>query len=948
MGKVNSDSVGLSLISLLWLIFFARILNGQYVFFLDDLKIIYYPLEVAYSGFQHAGQLPLWSPLFGFGQPLLAWGQLGFFTPLHFILRALWVQPINLLQISTVAYFFLGLTGFYTLLRQQRLSPLPAALGAIVFTFSGFNIGHLNHVNFYVGTMVLPWLLLAIATFIRRPSLPRAATMSLAASAIALSSQPQVTLYMFTIAAIYGSALLLAHLPPAKKTPYLVTSIGLALWGALLSFLISSLAILPLAEFMPQTDRAADLPVEELLEFSYPPSHAITLIAPYFFGDHSDYWGAKGFQELAAFTGIVPLLLAALALTSWRRQTTLRIFGLLLIIIAVTMALGRHSLLYYYLVSNHILTTLNIPGRFVFFFTTGCAILSAVGLQDLLQYQPTSLKRRALALYMPLFLVVAALVPFGLRLKEPEIAARLDYLITKPAPALLLLAAGLLAFYLALYFAPRQKYTVHLALLLCTVAGTTLLVFGYNYSPVTDRDSFNRGLPFIEPLASYAQSQGLPGRLYSRDTLLQDLPSAKVIASDPVSGSYSIFQPVTITQTSNPCFIIPMQAATDSGAIAISLLPSLLDAPVVSATISAREAQSRAEHRVCFSDLPPIPANAYLHFSSKTDTTIRLSLQQTTSPSAYIVRSALLTPETIEASQKSLRVNLTEDLSHLYDREMFLLARHLQVAGNASGARWIGALAIKPYRDFIEHFLANDSDQPITGDGEHVIAANRRIVDMLGITHMIGRLPAGSFDGMAEAGYTTIGELKAGTNTFRLYNNPAAFAKAWLVPSATFMPVSDEARHAMSDASFDPARHVFISGPAPPSAAELAAHPLQPGDEAGAAEITRYQPTRVTIEVASPRNAWLVLSDSTSPQWQTLVDDQPAPYYVANSFMKTAFVPAGQHTVSFIYRSPATILAARALILGLILLTASYLVPLVLRYYRRSPTPHLGTPPQTS
>lgn len=948
MGKVNSDSVGLALISFLWFIFFARILSGQYVFFLDDLKILYYPLEVAYSGFQHSGQLPLWSPLFGFGQPLLAWGQLGFFTPLHFILRALWVKPIDLLQVSLLAYFGLGLTGFYALLRQQRLSPIPAALGALVFTFSGFNIGHLNHVNFYVGTMVLPWLMVALHAFIRRPSLSRAATMSLAAAIIALSAQPQVTLYIFLSAAIYGSALLLAHLPPAKKTKYLVTSIGLALWGTLLAFLISSLAILPLAEFLPETDRAADLPVEELLEFSYPPSHAITLIAPYFFGDHSAYWGAKGFQELAAFTGIVPLLLAALALTSWRHQITLRIFGLTLIIIAVTMALGRHSLLYYYLVSNHILTTLNIPGRFVFFFTTGCAILSAVGLQDLLQYQPTSLKRRALSLYVPLLLIVTALIPFSLRLEEPEISARLDYLITKPDPALFLLAAGLLAFYLVLYSAPRQKYTVQLSLLLCALAGTTLISFGYNYSPIITRESFNIGLPFIEPLTSYAQSQGSPARLYSRDALLHDLPSAQLIASNPVSPSYSIFQPVTITQTSQPCFIVPMQAATDSGAVEISLLPSLLDPPLASTTISAREAQSRTDHQVCFSDLPLIPANAYLRFSSKTYTTTRLSLQPTTSPSAYIVRSSSLTPDIIEASQKPLRVNLTEDLSHLYDREMFLLARHLQVAGNASGARWIGALAIKPYRDFIEHFLANDADQPITGDGEHVIAANRRIVDMLGITHLAQRLPAGSLDRMPEADYTAIGEFKSGPDTFRLYTNPAAFAKAWLVPSAIFVPASDETRYAMSDALFDPARQVFVSGPVPPSAAELATSPLQPGDEASTAKIVSYQPTAVTVEVASPRNTWLVLSDTTSPHWQTFIDGQMAPHYIANSFMKAAFVPAGEHQVSFIYYSPATERAKTLTFIGLTILTGSYLGPLVSYGLRRSSRSHVGPPPQTS
>src|SRR3989344_3597317 len=69
-----------TLLFLTWLVFFSRTLFLGQVYFLDDLKIIFYPLEYVYSQFQSAWQLPQWSPLFGFGQPLLAWGQLGFFS----------------------------------------------------------------------------------------------------------------------------------------------------------------------------------------------------------------------------------------------------------------------------------------------------------------------------------------------------------------------------------------------------------------------------------------------------------------------------------------------------------------------------------------------------------------------------------------------------------------------------------------------------------------------------------------------------------------------------------------------------------------------------------------------------------------------------------------------------------------------------------------------------
>ncbi|MGH9857589.1 MAG: hypothetical protein ACRD4B_07070, partial [Acidobacteriota bacterium] len=140
-----------------WLIFFSPLLSGQQVYFLDDLKIIFYPLEHVYAEFQASGHLPQWSNVFGFGHPLIAWGQLGFFTPVHLVLRMTGLHPLTLLQVSLGMYFLFGLWGMFVFLRARRLTAPAAVLGSYIFVFSGFSIGHLNHVNFYTSTMLLPW-----------------------------------------------------------------------------------------------------------------------------------------------------------------------------------------------------------------------------------------------------------------------------------------------------------------------------------------------------------------------------------------------------------------------------------------------------------------------------------------------------------------------------------------------------------------------------------------------------------------------------------------------------------------------------------------------------------------------------------------------------------------------------------------------------------------------
>src|SRR5581483_3469024 len=192
---INTEWQGLAIIAAAWLAFFSRILFFGYAYFLDDLKIFYYPLEYSYSQFQHLGQLPLWSNYFGFGQPLMGWGQLGFFVPLHFVLRALSVNPLTLLQISVATYFALGLLGMYAFLRYRTFSVPASSLGALLFAFSGFAIGHLNHTNFYTSTMLLPWLLLATAVFVFRPTIFRTALLALIAATIAVSGQPQIIVY---------------------------------------------------------------------------------------------------------------------------------------------------------------------------------------------------------------------------------------------------------------------------------------------------------------------------------------------------------------------------------------------------------------------------------------------------------------------------------------------------------------------------------------------------------------------------------------------------------------------------------------------------------------------------------------------------------------------------------------------------------------------------------
>lgn len=899
---LRKNKNGLALVFLTWFVFFLPILSGKYMYFLDDLKIIYYPIETLYAQFQHSWQLPLWANEFGFGQPLLAWDQLGFFTPLHLLLRALYVPPLILLQISVASYFLFGSIGMAVFFIKRNLNQYAAALGAIVFAYCGFSIGHLNHVNFYTSTMLLPWLLLAIHALLQKQSITRATTLAIVASAIAMSGQPQVTLYVFIVAAVVAIGMFMQK--PSKHAVLWI------IYAGIIACALSSLAILPLREFLPETERAAGLPHEELFEFSYPPWHSITLLVPYFFGDHAKYWGAKGFQELAAYTGIIPLLLAGGALTYWKTHRAERATGLFLAIMGILLALGKYSFLYTYLIDNHYITTIGVVGRFVFFFDVGIVLLAAVGLHDL------ALRRKSFffGYLFPLFLIV---MPFGIAMDaSSEIRERFHDLWTYQSSVWWLIFSGIILIPLATYY--KKIWLIPI------LASATLVVYGWDYNPKTPTAQVFQQSPFIRDLQDFRKTNGYPARIYAAEHLpLAGNPQSEVKLSEPISPAFEVFQPIVPERKKFDCITVPIQADSQTlSNITIMVRTGFHGTIWEKQELSSEEAFKNPDRHICFNNVPDAERSSLiLSFTSmeKTDMKVFISPSKSEHANVYFVRVANPTEKQLAASQKQFSVQYTPDFPRTEDIESSLLMRHIQVNAGASSARWIGALSVRPYREFVDSFFANDSDA-FDGDGIHALTRNKKLVDFVGITHFSQSLEYGqTTDPMLSVGYTLVHEADTGDSIIRLYSNPSAFPKVFLVPNAEFIAANDEIRFKLRDKTYDPSSLVYISGPTPPQELPSSTVPIT-----GSATITRYEQQRVDVAVTSDQNAILVLNDATLPQWQTFIDDAPALQLRANTLFKAAIVPSGAHTVSFRYSSPAVQQAKTLSAIAIVLVLFGY------------------------
>lgn len=82
----------------------------------------------------------------------------------------------------------------------------------------------------------------------------------------------------------------------------------------------------------------------------------------------------------------------------------------------------------------------------------------------------------------------------------------------------------------------------------------------------------------------------------------------------------------------------------------------------------------------------------------------------------------------------------------------------------------------------------------------------------------------------------------------------------------------------------------------------------QPGDEVRTANITRYEPNRVTISTNSSKPAVLVLGDNHYPGWRARVDGQDVETLRVDYNLRGVVLPAGQHTVEFVYRPKSVML----------------------------------------
>jgi hypothetical protein len=222
-----------------------------------DQGDFFYPLKIYTADRLRAGEIPLWNPLSGAGEPWLANGQAGVFYPptLLFLLPS----PAAAGILFLLVHFAIGAWGMRRLLTQEGVSESGALFGSAVFAASGFAASLSAFWNHFGAWAYLP----GIAAIARSGVKSRGALLGLAflAGLQAMAGSPELS-------GLTGLVALALALSPTRdlEKPWLdsrAKSLLRAAGGLLLGIALAAWTIAPMGELALQSDRRGALPAEE-------------------------------------------------------------------------------------------------------------------------------------------------------------------------------------------------------------------------------------------------------------------------------------------------------------------------------------------------------------------------------------------------------------------------------------------------------------------------------------------------------------------------------------------------------------------------------------------------------------------------------------------------------------------------------------------------------------
>ena len=477
----------------------------------SDIPSLVYPWRMLVIDSLKNLNFPLWNPYSFTGMPLLANFQSATFSLSNIFF--LFLPDIYAWSLGVIIQPLLTILFTFAFLRNLKLNKIASLLGGIVFAFCAFNLMWLEYNVHGHAAMWLPVLLLLVDKIFQKRFWLWVLIGALVLSLQVFAGYPQIVLYSLTVVGFYS--LFRFFFSPEKKSAFRSLLMILPLF--LLGLVLSLGQIVPGWEALKLSVRSID-PIAAASSGGFLPwQNLVTFIAPDFFGNPATYnfWGKPWYDNFAVYVGILPLILASLAIFFKKGKDVyffvfILLFGLIL---ALPNPLGR------WFEATGFYGVKAIAARIIFLIDFSLAILAAFGFDWLLKNK--NLKFKSVIKVISFF----ALLIVGLWLfvfLAPQILDKVKWLaflsITKRnliLPTLILLASFSLL--LMVTFFKRWRYLFAFAFLFLVVFD--LFRFGWKYLPFAEKRIVFPTTPAIE----FLQKQDKPFRVEFGETIPQNM-----------------------------------------------------------------------------------------------------------------------------------------------------------------------------------------------------------------------------------------------------------------------------------------------------------------------------------------------------------------------------------------------------------------------------------------
>jgi hypothetical protein len=285
-------------------------------------SVVNVPFHARSRQYLLAGELPLWNPYSGLGQPFAAQGEGSPYFPVS-IARSL--LPYSQANYVTVAFFYLSGVFAYLFVARLGASSPAALLAGIAWSLSGALSLHLGRPNFADQICMVPIMFWAVLAAVQSQTLGRYVVLAIVSFLHVIAGHIQIALLSGLGAPLFG--VWYAWLTRPDLRSWLRDSM-LALGAFGLGNALGGFSLFPMLEAI-RTSFSKNLPSIGFLT-SLPDANIVGFLMPYLLGQpFYESWltgprgGAIAWDDLFAFSGLVPAAIVAVALPGVLRRSLL-------------------------------------------------------------------------------------------------------------------------------------------------------------------------------------------------------------------------------------------------------------------------------------------------------------------------------------------------------------------------------------------------------------------------------------------------------------------------------------------------------------------------------------------------------------------------------------------------------------------------------------------------